>query len=339
MMSKQITKDTRDRRLRDLRISVTDRCNLRCTYCMPAEIFGPDYEFLPRDEILDYEELARAARIFARLGVQKLRITGGEPLLRRDLVDFVAMLRKIGGIEDIALTTNGILLPKFAEPLKLAGLDRVTVSLDSLDDDTFGQINGRGVGVNPVLEGIKSAEDAGLGPVKINMVVQRGVNEQDILPMAEHFRGTGHVLRFIEFMDVGTTNGWELKKVVPSREIVQTIHSRWALESLEPQYKGEVARRWRYQDGQGEIGLISSVTNSFCGDCNRARLSARGELFTCLFAATGFDLRDELRSEKPDNEITQTLRDLWEKRDDRYSEIRGEQTKDLPRAEMSYLGG
>lgn len=331
--------DTRNRRMRDLRISVTDRCNLRCTYCMPAEIFGPDYPFLPREEILDYEELARAARVFAPLGVRKVRITGGEPLLRRDLVDFVAMLRKIEGIDDIALTTNGIVLPKYASGLRQAGLSRVTVSLDSLDDETFAKINGRGVGVKPVLEGIEAAAEAGLGPVKINMVVQRGVNEQDVLPMAEHFRGTGHILRFIEFMDVGTTNGWRLDKVVPSREIVRTVDAAWALESLEPQYEGEVARRWKYRDGKGEIGLVSSVTNSFCGDCNRARLSARGELFTCLFASRGFDLRGELRSGKSDDEIREIVRAVWEKRDDRYSEIRGEDTRDFPRAEMSYLGG
>jgi len=331
--------DTLKRRLRDLRISVTDRCNLRCTYCMPAEVFGPDYKFLPRSEILDYEELARLARVFAGLGVSKLRITGGEPLLRRDLPDFIKMLAAIPGIDDVALTTNGILLPKMAEALKEAGLGRVTVSLDSLDDETFGKINGRGTGVKPVLAGIEAAEQAGLGPVKINMVVQRGVNEQDILPMAEHFRGTGQILRFIEFMDVGNSNGWRMDKVVPSREIVQTISRRWALESAEPNYQGEVARRWRYKDGEGEIGLISSVTNTFCGDCNRARLSARGELYTCLFASEGADLREPLREGKTDGELAELIGGIWQRRDDRYSEIRNQHTKGLPKAEMSYLGG
>ncbi|MEZ5993273.1 MAG: GTP 3',8-cyclase MoaA [Planctomycetota bacterium] len=331
--------DTRNRRLRDLRISVTDRCNLRCTYCMPAEVFGPDYKFLPRSEILDYEELARLARVFAGLGVSKLRITGGEPLLRRDLPDFIRMLRAIPGIDDIALTTNGILLPKMSGSLKQAGLDRVTVSLDSLDDETFGKLNGRGVGVEPVLEGIEAAQQAGLGPVKVNMVVQRGVNNQDILPMAEHFRGTDTVLRFIEFMDVGTTNGWRMDKVVPSREIKQLIDQNWALESAEPNYPGEVARRWRYKDGQGEIGFISSVTNTFCGDCTRARLSARGELYTCLFAEMGTDLRAPIREGKSDAELVELITNVWKRRDDRYSEIRNENTTGIKKAEMSYLGG
>jgi len=331
--------DTIKRRLRDLRISVTDRCNLRCTYCMPADVFGPDYKFLPRTEILDYEELARLARISATLGVTKLRITGGEPLLRRDLTDFIGMLRGIPGIEDIALTTNGILLPKMAHDLKAAGLDRVTVSLDSLDDETFGQLNGRGVGVKPVLAGIEAAESAGLGPVKVNMVVQRGVNDKDILPMAEHFRGTGQVLRFIEFMDVGNSNGWLMEKVVPSREIKQMIHERWPLETAEANYPGEVARRWQYTDGQGEIGLISSVTNTFCGDCTRARLSAKGELFTCLFASKGTDLREPLRAGKSDNELRAAIENIWRKREDRYSELRNQNTPGLKKAEMSYLGG
>jgi cyclic pyranopterin phosphate synthase len=331
--------DTRKRKLRDLRISVTDRCNLRCTYCMPAEVFGPDYKFLPRSEILDYEELARLARVFAGLGVSKLRITGGEPLLRRDLPEFISMLAGIPGIEDIALTTNGILLPQLAKPLAQAGLNRVTVSLDSLDDETFGRLNGRGVGVKPVLAGIEAAEAAGLGPVKVNMVVQRGGNDQDILPMAEFFRGSGRILRFIEFMDVGTTNGWRMDKVVPSREVWRVINERWPLESAEPNYPGEVARRWRYADGQGEIGLISSVTNTFCGDCTRARLSARGELYTCLFAATGTDLRGPLREGKTDAELRALVEGVWKAREDRYSEIRNENTAGLPKAEMSYLGG
>ena len=331
--------DTRKRALRDLRISVTDRCNLRCSYCMPAEVFGPDYKFLPRSEILDYEELARIARVSATLGVTKLRITGGEPLLRRDLTDFIRMLREIPGIDDIALTTNGILLPKMAGTLKEAGLDRVTVSLDSMDDKTFAQINGRGVGVKSVLAGIEAAEQAGLGPVKINMVVQRGVNDKDILPMAEHFRGTSRVLRFIEFMDVGNTNGWQMDKVVPSREIQQVIHKRWPLESAEPNYPGEVARRWKYKDGRGEIGFISSVTNTFCGDCTRARLSARGEFYTCLFAGSGTDLREPMRAGQSDDELRAIIENIWKKREDRYSEIRNQNTSGIKKAEMSYLGG
>ena len=339
MVTENTPSDTLKRHLRDLRISVTDRCNLRCTYCMPAEVFGPDYKFLPRAEILDYEELARLARVFAGLGVTKLRITGGEPLLRRDLPDFIAMLKRIPGIEDIALTTNGILLPKLAQPLAAAGLDRVTVSLDSLDDKTFGEINGRGTGVKPVLAGIEAAAKAGLGPVKVNMVVQRGVNDKDVLPMAKHFRGSGHVLRFIEFMDVGTTNGWKMEKVVPSREIQKLISERWALESGEPNYRGEVARRWLYKDGHGEVGFISSVTNTFCGDCTRARLSARGELYTCLFAATGTDLRGPLRDGKTDAELIELVTGVWQRRDDRYSEIRNQNTAGIKKAEMSYLGG
>jgi cyclic pyranopterin phosphate synthase len=331
--------DTRQRRLRDLRISVTDRCNLRCTYCMPADVFGPDYKFLPRNEILDYEELARLARIFAGAGVTKLRITGGEPLLRRDLAEFVRMCVAIPGIEDVALTTNGLLLTKLAKPLAEAGLHRVTVSLDSLDGETFGQLNGRGVGVKPVLDGIKAAEDAGLGPVKVNMVVHRGVNDKDILPMADYFRGTGRILRYIEFMDVGNSNGWRMDKVVPSREILKLIGERWPLESAEPNYLGEVARRWRYKDGKGEIGLISSVTNTFCGDCTRARLSAKGELYTCLFASKGTDLRAPLREGKTDAELRTIIDTVWNTRDDRYSEIRNENTAGLKKAEMSYLGG
>ncbi|MBZ0136785.1 MAG: GTP 3',8-cyclase MoaA [Planctomycetes bacterium] len=332
--------DTRQRRLRDLRISITDRCNLRCTYCMPADVFGPGYKFLPRSEILDYEELARLARISATLGVTKLRITGGEPLLRRDLGDFIRMLRRIDGIEDIALTTNGILLPKLAGELKAAGLDRVTVSLDSLDNETFGQLNGRGVSVKPVLEGIAAAEAAGLGPVKVNMVVQRGVNDKDILPMTEHFRGRPtRILRFIEFMDVGNSNGWRMEKVVPSREIKQMIHERWPVESAEPNYPGEVARRWIFRDGQGEVGFISSVTNTFCGDCTRARLSARGEFYTCLFAANGTDLRRPLRAGQSDDELRALIENIWRKRGDRYSEIRNQNTAGIKKAEMSYLGG
>ncbi len=331
--------DTRGRRLHDLRISVTDRCNLRCTYCMPADVFGPDHAFLPRKEILDYEEITRLSRVFARLGVSKLRITGGEPLLRRDLPQLLEQLRGIDGIEDIALTTNGLLLPTFARPLKQAGLDRVTVSLDSMDDEVFGRMNGKGVGTAPVLKGIDAAIEAGLTPVKINMVVKRGDNDAGIEAMAERWRGTGVIVRYIEYMDVGTTNGWRMDDVVPAREIVQRIHARWPLESADPNYAGEVANRWRYADGQGEIGVISSVTNTFCGDCTRARLSARGELFTCLFANKGHDLKTPLRTGASENELLELITGLWSRRDDRYSELRNANTPSLPKAEMSYLGG
>lgn len=332
-------KDTRGRRLRDLRISVTDRCNLRCNYCMPADVFGPDYPFLPRKEILDHEEIARIARVFASLGVTKLRLTGGEPLLRRDLDQLITMLRGIPGIEDIALTTNGLLLPAFARKLKDAGLDRVTVSLDSLDDAVFGRMNGKGVGTAPVLKGIDSAIQAGLTPLKLNMVVKRGENDTEIEAMARRWRGTGIIVRFIEFMDVGTKNGWRMDDVVPAREIVQRINARWPLESADPNYQGEVASRWRYKDGQGEVGVISSVTNTFCGDCTRARLSARGELYTCLFAAKGHDIKTPLRAGATDYELQTLVENIWKRRDDRYSEIRNENTVGLPKAEMSYLGG
>jgi cyclic pyranopterin phosphate synthase len=335
----QPVQDTRARPLRDLRISVTDRCNLRCSYCMPAEVFGPDYAFLPRREILDYEEITRLAGIFAELGVTKLRITGGEPLMRRDLPDLINQLRTVPGIDDIALTTNGLLLPTYALALRRAGLDRVTVSLDSLDDATFARINGKGVKVAPVLKGIEAARNAGFETIKVNMVVVRGLNEADIEPMAAHFRGSAVTLRFIEYMDVGTTNGWRMDDVVPAREIVQRINARWPLHSAEPNYPGEVARRWRYADGAGEIGVISSVTNTFCGDCTRARLSAKGELFTCLFADKGTDLKTPMRQGETPDQLKQRIRAIWTARDDRYSELRNARTPGLPKAEMSYLGG
>ncbi|MDC1141904.1 GTP 3',8-cyclase MoaA [Planctomycetota bacterium] len=333
------TKDQLGRRMHDLRISVTDRCNMRCRYCMPLEVFGPDYKFLPRDAILSHEEIVRVARASTRLGVSKLRITGGEPLLRRGLPFLVSELAAIEGIEDVALTTNGLLLPKAAKELKEAGLSRVTISLDSLDDDTFGKMNGLNIPVADVLKGIDAAIEHDLGPIKLNMVVQRGVNDHDILPMAEHFRGTDVVLRFIEFMDVGNSNGWKLDSVVPSREVQQTLHARWPLKSANAQYGGEVAKRWEYVDGQGEVGFISSVTNTFCGACTRARLSARGELFTCLFGSQGHDLKADLAAGKTDHELTQIIADVWTAREDRYSELRSSNTENLPKAEMSYLGG
>lgn len=331
--------DTRGRPLRDLRISVTDRCNLRCTYCMPADVFGPGYPFLPRAEVLTFEEIERLARVFAGLGVRKLRLTGGEPTLRRDLPALVARLAATPGIEDIALTTNGLLLPGMAVALRRAGLRRVTISLDSLDDATFRRMNGLDVPLAAVLKGIEAARDAGFEQIKLNTVVQRGVNEASVAAMAERWRGTGITVRFIEFMDVGNTNGWRLDQVVPAREIRDVVHARWPIEPVDPAFPGEVAKRWRYRDGQGEIGLISSVTSTFCGDCNRARLSPRGELFTCLFAGSGHDLRGPLRAGATDADLQALVRRIWGARDDRYSELRAAGQAGHPKAEMSYLGG
>jgi GTP 3',8-cyclase len=332
-------RDTRGRPVRDLRISVTDRCNFRCTYCMPKEIFNRDYEFLARALLLSFEEITRVARAFVVHGVGKLRLTGGEPLLRKGIEDLVAMLAAIPGVDDVTLTTNGALLTRKAAALRSAGLNRVTVSLDSLDDEVFTAMNDVGFPVQAVLEGIEAAATAGLTPVKVNMVVKRGVNDGSILEMAEHFRGTGHILRFIEFMDVGTTNGWRLDDVVPAAEIVETIHRAFPLEPAEPNYRGEVARRYRYRDGAGEIGLIASVSQPFCGDCTRVRLSAEGRIFTCLFAAEGTDLRTPLRDGASDDELERMVGDLWAGRTDRYSEIRSERTSGLERVEMSYIGG
>jgi len=332
--------DTLQRPLRDLRISVTDRCNFRCVYCMPREVFGPDFAFLPRAEILSFEEIERLARIFVDLGVRKLRITGGEPTVRHELEKLVGMLAAIDGVEDIAMTTNAVLLPFKAEALTEAGLNRITISLDAIEDDTFGSVNGVGFPVSRVLEGIDAAASVGLSPIKINMVVKRGMNDHQILPMADHFRHSGHILRFIEFMDVGNTNGWRLDDVVPAKEIVQTIHEQWPIEPLEPNYTGEVANRYRYVDGAGEIGLIASVTQPFCRTCTRARLTADGELFTCLFGAQGRDMKALLRSEASDERIKAELTGVWRRRGDRYSELRTAETAELtPKAEMSRLGG
>jgi cyclic pyranopterin phosphate synthase len=335
--------DTLGRPLRDLRISVTDRCNFRCTYCMPKEIFGRDYAFLPRDQVLSFEEIERIARIFVSLGVDKLRITGGEPLVRRDLPDLVAMLaalrRPDGGEVDLTLTTNGSALRALAGPLKTAGLQRVTVSLDSLDDAVFGAMNGIDFPVAHVLDGIDAAIEAGLAPVKINMVVRRGVNESSIVPMARWARETGVTLRFIEYMDVGHSNGWRLDEVVPAEEIVDVIGAVWPVETVAPSYRGEVADRWRYADGIGEFGVISSVTQPFCRDCTRARISADGHLYTCLFAVDGHDLRALLRSEMTDADLTDAVASIWLRRGDRYSELRSAETRDLPRIEMFAMGG
>jgi cyclic pyranopterin phosphate synthase len=330
--------DTFARPLRDVRISVTDRCNFRCVYCMPREVFGRDYRFLPREELLTFEEIERLGRIFAAHGVEKIRLTGGEPLLRRDLERLVAELAAIPGVE-VALTTNGSLLAPKAQALADAGLHRVAVSLDSLDDDVFRAMNDVAFPVARVLAGIDTAAAVGLAPVKVNMVVRRGLNEESVLPMARYFRAKGHVLRFIEYMDVGTTNGWRLDDVVPAEEILAAIDAEMPLEPLERSYRGEVARRWRYRDGGGEIGVIASVTEPFCGDCTRARLSADGTLYTCLFAATGHDLRALLRAGASDDDLSDALAALWRRRDDRYSELRSARTASTPKVEMSFIGG
>ncbi|MDX1691637.1 MAG: GTP 3',8-cyclase MoaA [Acidimicrobiia bacterium] len=332
-------RDTLDRPLRDLRISVTDRCNFRCRYCMPKEVFGRDYEFLARDLLLTFEEITRVARISTRLGVRKLRLTGGEPLLRSDIEELVAMLAALDDVEDLTLTTNGALLARKADALAAAGLDRVTVSLDSLDDERFMAMNDVGFPVARVLEGIDAAAEAGLTPIKVNVVVKRGVNDTDVVDMADHFRGTGTIVRFIEYMDVGTTNGWRLDDVVPAAEIVRRIAARAPIEPLEPNYVGEVANRYRYTDGSGEFGVIASVSQPFCGDCSRARLSADGSIYTCLFANAGHDLRGLLRDGADDERVEAFLRRVWGRRTDRYSEIRSEATTGLQRVEMSYIGG
>jgi GTP 3',8-cyclase len=331
--------DTLGRPMRDLRISVTDRCNFRCVYCMPREVFGADHAFLPRAEILDFEEIERIVRAAVGLGVRKVRLTGGEPLVRRNLETLVGLLSPIDGIEDLTLTTNASLLASKAQLLADAGLHRVTVSLDALDDETFMRMNDVGFPVSRVLAGIEAARAAGLGPVKVNSVIRRGLNEHAVLELAEHFRGTDTSVRFIEYMDVGHTNGWRLDDVVPAAEIVSTIGARWPLEPVEAAYRGEVASRWRYRDGAGEIGVISSVTQPFCGDCTRARLSADGQLYTCLFATAGHDLRAIVRSGVTDADLADALRTIWTGRSDRYSELRTLETVDLPKVEMSFIGG
>lgn len=330
--------DTLNRPLRDLRISVTDRCNFRCVYCMPKEIFGPSYQFLTRTQILTFEEIARLARIFAGFGIKKIRLTGGEPLIRHDLHVLVAMLAQIPDL-DLTLTTNGALLARQAQQLKDAGLKRVTVSLDSLDNSVFKAMNDVDFPVEKVLEGMDAAAAAGLGPIKVNMVVKRGVNESSILPMARFFREKGYILRFIEYMDVGHANGWRMNDMVSAAEIVKVINAEMPLELMEPNYRGEVANRWRYKDGGGEIGLVASVTQAFCRDCNRARLSAEGEFYTCLFAVKGNDLRSLIRGGASDEEISQAIANVWEKRADRYSELRSENTISLPKVEMFHIGG
>lgn len=334
--------DSFNRPLRDLRISVTDRCNFRCPYCMPAEIFGESYRFLPKEEILTFEEIARLARIFVGLGVNKLRITGGEPLLRTNLHRLIAMLAGIDPAVDLTLTTNAYLLPQQAQQLKDAGLQRVTVSLDTLDDEIFKQMNGRGFPVRRILEGIEKATEVGLAPVKINAVVQKGVNDHTVVDLARYFKGAGPIVRFIEYMDVGNRNGWKWDAVVPAAELVRRIDAELPLEPLESNYRGEVANRYRYRDGTGEIGVIASVTQPFCGDCTRARLSTDGKLYTCLFAADGLDLRDPLRSGASDGELRDRIAGIWSRRADRYSEERTELApfqNGRPKVEMYQIGG
>jgi GTP 3',8-cyclase len=342
-------KDTRARRLHDLRISVTDKCNFRCTYCMPKDVFGPGYKFLPQDSLLTFEEIARFAKISAELGVEKLRLTGGEPTLRRDLPKLIEMLAALrtpsGKSLDITLTTNGSTLVKQARALKDAGLNRITVSLDSLDDATFKAMNDVDFPVADVLKGIDAAHAVGLAPIKVNMVVKRGVNDDadaGVVAMAKHFKGSGIIVRFIEFMDVGSTNGWRMDDVIPSAEVVRRI-SEWSpLEAIGAHYEGEVAERWRYTDGSGEIGVISSVTQAFCNTCTRARLSTDGKIFTCLFATDGIDFRSMMRSGSSDDDIAALLAGLWQARGDRYSEIRTAATsadRKLRKVEMSYIGG
>jgi cyclic pyranopterin phosphate synthase len=330
--------DRLHRPLRDLRISVTDRCNFRCVYCMPKEIFGRDYQFMAHSQLLSFEEITRLAKIFVRHGIEKVRITGGEPLMRRHLEKLIAMLAEIPGL-DLTLTTNGSLLKKKAQALKDAGLKRVTVSLDSLDETTFRAMNDVDFPVASVLEGIETAAGVGLQPVKVNMVVKHGVNVDSVLPMARHFKGSGHILRFIEYMDVGATNGWRMDDVIPTRELVRMINAEMPIETIDANYQGEVAERWRYKDGGGEVGFISSVTQAFCRDCNRARVSTEGKLYTCLFATEGHDLRTLVRSDASDDDILASIGQVWRAREDRYSEIRSEQTSGLRKVEMSYIGG
>ena len=342
-VAKTQTTDTLDRPIRDLRVSVTDRCNFRCIYCMPREIFGPGYKFVPRNDLLKLEEISRITRLFAGHGVRKVRITGGEPMIRRNLEHLIEMLRDIDGVTDISMTTNASMLTlKRAQSLRAAGLNRINISLDAIDEKTFQRVNDVDFPVAKVLEGIDNAHAAGFDAVKVNAVIRRGYNEHSILPLAQHFHGTGTVLRFIEFMDVGTTNKWNLEEVIPAAELVEIIGKELPIESLQPNYSGEVAKRWRYSDGGGEVGFITSVTQSFCGDCSRARLSAVGKVYTCLFAATGQDLRGMLRAGASDEEISRLIGRIWSQREDRYSELRGQipvTAETLPRVEMSHIGG
>ena len=332
-------KDRRQRPLRDLRISVMDRCNFRCPYCMPQDKYHKDFQFLDSAERLSFSEILRVARIFAGLGVDKLRITGGEPLLRPGLADLIGDLSRIEGIRDIALTTNGILLAQHAAALKAAGLDRVTVSLDSLDDQVFATMSGGRGGKHRVLEGIAEAIQAGLVPIKINAVIKRGVNDHTALDLVEHFRGTGVIVRFIEYMDVGTINHWQQSDTVPSADLVNLFNDRWSMQPVERNYHGEVANRYQFDDGAGEVGFISSVSAPFCGSCTRARLSSDGQIFTCLFSSRGTDLKAPLRAGADDAELREIISHIWQQRADRYSELRAEQGDTGDKVEMYYIGG
>jgi GTP 3',8-cyclase len=338
-LEKSIVKDQLNRPLRDLRISVIDRCNFRCQYCMPAETFGPDFAFLPKSELLTYEEIERLAKIFVSLGVEKIRLTGGEPLLRKDLSILVKKLSEIEGLTDIGLTTNGVLLPLHASALKEAGLKRVNISLDSLNDELFGSINGRNIGTKPVLEGITAARNAGLG-VKVNMVVKKGLNDTEILPMAEFCKNEGLQLRYIEYMDVGSTNGWRMNDVVTKKEIFEILKTKYELEPVDPDYYGEVAKRYHYKDSNVDVGFITSVSESFCSSCTRSRLSANGQLFTCLFNGNGHDIRDFMRNGVADADIISRIVEIWNRRIDRYSDERTAETnQNRKKIEMSYIGG
>ena len=334
-----MTLDTMGRPFRDIRISVTDRCNFRCPYCMPAEIFGERYEFLPRADLLTFEEIERVARVFVRLGARKVRITGGEPLVRNQVEKLIARLAHIDGLDDLTMTTNGYLLPGKADVLRDAGLGRVTVSLDSLDDDVFRVMNGRGFGTAKVLQGIDAAARAGFAPIKINAVVRRGMNDSGIVELARYARERGHVMRFIEYMDVGTLNDWRMDEVVPAAEIIAAIDAAMPLEPIGSAYRGEVAARYRYRDGGGEIGVIASVTQPFCGDCTRLRLSPEGSIYTCLFSGKGTDLRAPLRTGATDDDLARIVTGTWHARTDRYSEIRTAMTTPRDKVEMYHIGG
>jgi len=338
-MGNNLIFDTLNRPLRDLRISVTDRCNFRCPYCMPAEIFGDRYEFLPRADLLTFEEITRVVNIAVELGVTKVRITGGEPLVRQNIEELIGMIAAVDGVEDLAMTTNAYLLSGYAQKLKDAGLQRITVSLDSLEDDIFQKMNGRGFSTARVLDGIKAAKEAGLQPIKINAVVQKGVNNHTVVGLAEWCKSNGHTPRFIEYMDVGTLNDWKLEEVVAADEIVELIRQKFPADPVGPTYPGEVAKRYRYKDGEGEFGVISSVSQPFCGDCSRMRLSPEGKAVTCLFAESGTDLREWLRNGSTDDQIKDAIIGIWGEREDRYSEERSEETVKRKKVEMYHIGG
>ena len=338
-MLKDMPLDKLSRPLRDLRVSVTDRCNFRCPYCMPAEIYGERYEFLPRNDLLTFEEITRIVKLSTQLGVKKVRLTGGEPLVRQDVVELVSMIANLDGIEDFAMTTNAYLLSGMAESLKKAGLQRITVSLDSIDDEVFKKMNGRGFGTAKVIDGIAAAKEAGLDPIKINAVVQKGINDNTLVELASWCRDNGYTPRFIEYMDVGTLNDWKLDEVLPASEIVKIIEGEFSVTPIESSYRGEVAKRYRYKDGKGEFGVISSVTQPFCGDCTRLRLSPEGQIVTCLFADGGTDLRGPMRSNIPDEELLNIMSGTWSNREDGYSEIRTSMTSPRKKVEMYHIGG